>query len=197
MTPAGRGGGTLLLLGLCPMVAPATTLRNGLAMGAAALFVLVASALAVHACRRLVLPSAHVPVLLVVTALAATVADLVLQAAFHPLRQALGLYLPLLAMNVLLLSALESGGMQDGSRAALKRTLWLGLAVFAWVTAAGALRELLADGTLAADRVGNAGLALFAAPAGAFLVLGGLAGLLQCLRGRGEGIAQAGAGPGS
>jgi electron transport complex protein RnfE len=154
----------VLLAGLCPVVAPAQGPLAGLAMGAAAALVLVASAITIHATRRLVMPEVRFPALLVVTAAWVTVADLVMQASMFQLRLTLAFYVPLLAMNCLLLSALEEEAFRDGSREAFIRLLWLALAVFGWAGAVGAVRGLLGPH-----------LPVFTAAPGAFLALSLLA----------------------
>src|SRR5690606_25977159 len=99
-----------------------------------------------------------------VTATWVTAVDLALQAWLFPLRLTLGFYVPLMAMNCLLLSALEEEGFRDGSPGALGRLAWLAVAVFCWAGAVGAARGALGPH-----------LPVFTAAPGAFLVLALLA----------------------
>ena len=184
----------LLFLGVCPLLAKSTTLLSGVCLGAAAALVLCGSALSLLICRRLVPAAAPLVFLLLLNTTWVSVIDLVLQVSLFPLRQELGVYLPLIAANCLVLSTLEEGVLGEGSRAALWRAGRIGTWILLCVAAVGAVRELAATGLLLGDAAllgfappapGGTGFAVMRSPAGAFLVLGLLAALLQSFRRRG------------
>jgi len=188
-TGAGAPVPQVMILGLCPLLAKGTTLISGACLGATAALALCGSACCLLACRRLVPPSASVIFLLFLTAAWVSVIDLGLQTWLYPLRQELGIYVPLIAANCLVLSTLEERMLGEGTRAALARVFLVGGGVVLSVAAAGAIRELAATGTLLGDAGllgfipagsgAGAGLAVMHAPAGAFLTLALLAALLQ------------------
>ena len=178
----------LMFLGLCPLLAKGTTLLTAACLGAAAAVVLCGSAWCLLACRRLVPASAPVVFILLLTAAWVSVIDLALQYWLFPLRQALGIYVPLIAANVLVLSTLEERMLAEGTVTAFGRACAMGVWVFACAAVAGGLRELVTSGVLLGDlsllgsgqdAASPAVFALIKAPAGAFLTLAALAALLQ------------------
>ncbi len=88
-----------ILLGLCPTLAVTNTVVNGLAMGLAALFVLVTSNILVSSVRKFISPKVRIPAYVVIIATLVTVADLFLAAKFPPISKALGPYVPLIVVN--------------------------------------------------------------------------------------------------
>jgi electron transport complex protein RnfE len=179
----------IMFLGLCPLLATGTTLLSGACLGAAAAIMLCGSASCLLVCRRFVPASAPMIFLLLLTAGWVSVIDLSLQYWWFPLRQGLGIYVPLMAANCLLLSTLEERMLRGGGGAAFGETCRVAGWVLVCVAAAGGLRELAATGVLLGDAgllglrspfaAGGSGLAVLRAPAGAFLALGLLAALLQ------------------
>lgn len=145
-------------------------------MGVAAALVLCASAGSLMPCRRLVPPAAPVIFLLLLTAAWTSVLDLALQFSAFPMRQALGIYVPLIAANWLVLSTLEEHVLREGTGASLVRACTVAVWLALCVTIVAGVREFAGSG---------AGLAFLRAPAGAFLVLGMLAALLQAFARRG------------
>jgi electron transport complex protein RnfE len=129
--------------------------------------------------------------MLLLTAAWVSVFDLALQYWLFPLRQQLGIYVPLIAANCLLLSTLEGRILREGSGAALAGACRIGAWVILWMVAAGAFRELAATGLVfgdagligfeAPDAADRSGFPVLRSPAGAFLALGLLAALAQAV----------------
>lgn len=181
------------LFGLCPLLAKSTTLLSGACMGATAAGVLFASTCCLIVCRRLVPASSALVFLFLLTATWVSIADLALQAWLYSLRQTLGIYIPLIATNCLLLSVLEDRVLREGA-AAFRHVCMIGGWMILGTGIIGGIRELAASGTLLGDAGliglapsqagGGTVLAIMHAPAGAFLALGVLAAALQSLTGR-------------
>lgn len=189
MSPAARvpAPAPLLLYGLCPLLAPAHTLLTGLAMGLLAATVLGAVTLVLRWCRNLVAAPLAAALALLLTASCVSALDLLLQSLLFPLRAALGIYLPLIAGNALILSLLDEQFAQS-AREAWRRALRNAGAMLVLATACGALRELAGAGRLLTDTAvlqglpaaaATGGLALAATAAGTLFALALLAALLQ------------------
>jgi len=180
--------GLVQLLGLCPLLAVTSTTVNGLGLGLATLFVLVASNLAVSLARHGIAPEVRIPVFVLIIATLVTVVDLVMQAWFAELSGTLGIFIPLIVTNCTLLGRAEAFASRNGPTASLVDGLAQGLGFAAVLVALGAARELVGHGTLLADadllfgdwaagleiRVlpDSAGLLLAVLPPGAFIALG-------------------------
>lgn len=183
---------TVGLLSLCPLLAGSTSLLSALTMSAAFACVLCASAVSLSACRRLIAPDAELASILIFAAAWTTVVDLLLQAGLYPLRDALGIYVPVMAGNFLLLAHLEEKALTAGPLAALRVSFSTGMRVAVIVVAAGVLRELSATGALLSDAQlpGWQGgvaflpfkLPVMASAAGAFFALSILAAMLNRFR---------------
>ena len=180
----------VLLLGLCPALAVTNSAYNGLGMGLATTFVLLGSNLIVSLIKKIVPKSVRIPVYIVVIATFVTTVDLLLKAYFYDLSRNLGLFVPLIVVNCIILGRAEAFAarnpvalsMADGISVGLGFTMSLGLV--------GSLREILGAGTwfgmsVFGDSYEPFGL-MVQAP-GAFLCLGILLGLMNAWsRRRGE-----------
>jgi electron transport complex protein RnfE len=186
--PGGRGA-VPELLALCPLLVAATSLIQGAVLSLVFLFVFCMAAVSASACRRLVPPEAETACLLILAAAWVSIADLVLQAAAFPLREALGIYVPIMAGNWLLLVHLGESALTRRPGRALAAAFGVGIRVALLVTAAAALRELAATGALLEDAPWLPGrhdapitLPIFAAAPGAFLALALLVAAVHRLR---------------
>lgn len=176
------------ILGLCPLLAVSGSLINGLGLGLATIFVLSFSNTLVSATRRWLRPEIRIPVFVLVIASAVTVAQSLVQAFAYPLYQSLGIYLPLIVTNCAIIARAEAYAVKHSILLAALDGGFMGIGFTAVIVTLGAIRELLADGTLfsGADMLfGTAarsweiqvvpienGLTLVALPAGAFLCYG-------------------------
>lgn len=141
----------LELLSLCPLLVASTSLLRAALMSGLFVFVFCASAVSASACRRLIPPEAETACLLILAAAWVSVADLALQAGLYPMHAALGIYVPIMAGNCLLLVHLGEQALTNGPRVALSTALGTGVRVAVLVVAAAGLRELAATGGLLAD----------------------------------------------
>lgn len=181
LTPA-----TIGATGLTPLLAVSATLLSGLAAGLACFFILLLSGATVVCLRGFIPARLRLVYLLLIAATWTTVVDLALQAGALPVREHMGVYLPLLAMNTALLHHLARLASEawQGAKAQVLATLKQGLAAVALLALAGLLREAAARGGVLTDaqELGlaglsslapfTAGLSLFGQPAGAFIAFG-------------------------
>ncbi len=153
MTKSGRNQEAVYwgVLGVCPLLARATTLLTGVTIGVAALCMLVLTLVSVSSCRRYIPYQLRLPVILVISVTWVTLLDLLMQAWWFEMRQALGIYLPLLALNSFILLSLEQTALTTPPVQALKATLGRAVAILGIVSLLGCLRELLGRGALMTD----------------------------------------------
>lgn len=178
-----------LLLGLCPSLAVTTSALNGLTMALAVIFVLTCSNLVVSLARRLVPHQVRIPTFVVIIATFVTIVDLFLKGWFPVLSKALGPYVPLIIVNCLILGRAEVFASRNTPAAAVLDGFGHGIGFLWALVLVGSVREILGRGEIF-------GAALFGAwfepwvvmllPAGAFLTLGAILGLLN-LAGAGRG----------
>ena len=180
----------VLLLGLCPALGAATSLQNGIAMGAATAVVLVCSSLTC-ALLRPVIPAQIFPAVRLIAAAAFTGAiDLLIQALLPGLSQALGIYIPLIAVSGVVLCRGTAAGLLPG-RAALD-ALFSGVGFTAALAVLGGARELLGAGTIwghPLPLISSHPLRILLSPCGGFLLLGALTALVQFIKRRKGGAA--------
>ena len=171
-----------ILLGLCPMLAVTNTVVNGLAMGLAALFVLVTSNILISAIRKFISPKVRIPAYVVIIATLVTVADLFLAAVFPPISKALGPYVPLIVVNCMILGRAEAFAQKNPVLPTFMDTLGIGLGFTISLVVMSAIRELLGFGSILNIQLLGEWFEpwiVMILPAGAFLVLGGLIALVN------------------
>ena len=184
----------VMLLGLCPTLAVTTSAQSGLAMGILTALVLVASNLLVSLLKKLIPARIRIGAYIIIIAGLASASDLLLQAYFPALSAALGLYVPLIAVNCLLFARADAFAAKNGPLASVLDGLAMGLGFTAAITLVGIIRELIGNGSVfGADLFdGRFALPVFLMPTGAFLTLACLLALFQKLRGRGKKEAKGG-----
>ena len=136
------------LLGLCPLMATTTSATNGLGMGLATTTVLILSNLVISLIRNLVSPVVRLPVFVLVIAAFVTAVELVMQAYFYELYLVLGLFIPLIVTNCIILGRAEAFASRHSPVPALVDGLAMGLGFTLVLTLLGAIREFLGQGTL-------------------------------------------------
>ena len=164
-----------LMLGMCPTLAVTTSLINGVGMGLATTFVLVCSNIMVSLIRNIVPKKIRIPVYIVVIATFVTITDLSMAAYASSLHKALGLFIPLIVVNCIILGRAEAFASRNGVGASLLDALGMGTGFTLSLSILGSIREILGNGTiLGASLFGPAyePFLLFVLPAGAFLSLG-------------------------
>ena len=160
--------GLAALIGLCPLLAVSRTLATGVALGLASLAVLCSSNLLVSALGPWLAPRFRLAAFLLLIAALVTAVDLVFQAGWFDLYGQVGLFVPLIVTNCLILARAESFAAHRGLWPAFLDGLGYGLGFTLLLAGLGAVRELLAPGLLVASL-----------PAGAFFLLAGLIALRQ------------------
>ena len=164
-----------LLLGLCPALAVTTSAENGLAMGLATTFVLVCSNIVVSLLRKVIPPKVRIPSFIVVIASFVTVVQLCMEAYFYDLYKALGIFIPLIVVNGLILGRAEAFASKNRLVPAVVDGVGMGLGFTLALFVLGAVRELFGSGTLLGYSVfGEAyqPLILMILPPGAFIAMG-------------------------
>jgi electron transport complex protein RnfE len=164
-----------LLLGLCPALAVTTSAENGLGMGLATTFVLVCSNIVVSSLRKVIPPKVRIPSFIVVIASFVTVVQLCMEAYFYDLYKALGIFIPLIVVNCLILGRAEAFASKNRLVPAVVDGVGMGLGFTLALFVLGAVRELFGSGTLLGYSVfGDAyqPLLLMILPPGAFIAMG-------------------------
>lgn len=174
----------VLLLGMCPTLGTTSSAMNGLSMGLATTFVLICSNIVISAVKKLIPDLVRIPAYIVIIATFVTVVQLCMEAYTPALYASLGLYIPLIVVNCIVLGRAESFAAKNGVVASAFDGIGIGLG-FTWALALlGACRELLGSGklfgvTLMPEEYGS--LIFILAP-GAFIVLGYLIATVNKLR---------------
>lgn len=173
-----------LVLGMCPTLAVTTSATNGLGMGLAATFVLVCSNIAISLLRKFIPDKVRIPAFIVVIASFTTLVQLLLQAYIPDLYDALGLFLPLIVVNCIILARAEAFASKNTVGLAAVDGLGMGLGFSLSLTVIAMVRELLGSGSLFGLQLLGSwyspALVMIMAP-GAFITLGLLMGLLNLL----------------
>ena len=164
-----------LVLGLCPTLAVTTSGINGMGMGLATTFVLVFSNLFVSLLRRFIPNQVRIASFIVIIASFVVIVELVMQAYFYPLFKILGIFIPLIVVNCIILGRAEAFASKNGPLASLADGLGIGLGFTISLFVLGCIRELLGSGTLLEIPVMWSSFEPFTfmlKPPGAFVALG-------------------------
>ena len=137
-----------LLLGLCPALAVTTSAENGLGMGLATTFVLVCSNIVVSSLRQFIPAKVRIPSFIVVIASFVTVVQLCMEAFFYDLHKALGIFIPLIVVNCLILGRAEAFASKNRLAPAIADGVGMGLGFTLALFVLGAVRELFGSGSL-------------------------------------------------
>ena len=173
-----------LVLGMCPALAVTTMAINGVAMGLAATAVLVGSNLVISLLRKFIPPQVRIPVFIVVIASFVTIIDMVMAGYFFELHKVLGLFIPLIVVNCIILGRAEAFASRYSVLLSLADGLGMGLGFTLALIILGSVRELLGNGTIFGVLVFGSGFEpalVMLLPPGAFLALGLLLGLMNKL----------------
>ena len=164
-----------LLLGMCPTLAVTTSAENGIGMGLATTFVLVCSNLAISAMRKLIPAQVRIPAFIVIIASFVTVVQLCMEAYVYDLYKALGIFIPLIVVNCVILGRAEAFASKNGLISSLADGLGMGLGFTLGLFILGSVREVLGSGSLLGFSLFGAGyqpFLLMILPPGAFICLG-------------------------
>jgi len=173
-----------MVLGICSALAVTTTIESALGMGVAVTFVLVGSNLLISAIRSYIPNRVRIPVFIVVICTFVTVVELLFKAYYPALDRALGVFLPLIAVNCIILARAEAFAFHNTVPASLMDGLGAGLGYTLAMFCVSAFREIVGSGTffgLALFGPNFEPMLLFVMASGAFIVLGLLIGLTNLL----------------
>ena len=137
-----------LVLGLCPVLAVTKTVENGIGMGMATTFVLVCSNILVSSLRKTIPPKVRIACFIIIIATFVTVVELVMQAFTYPLFLKLGIFIPLIVVNCIVLGRAEAFASKNGITASFADGLGIGIGFTLALGALGAVRELFGTGLL-------------------------------------------------
>lgn len=163
------------VIGMCPTLAVTSSAINGLGMGLSTAVVLICSNIVISLMRKVIPDKIRIPSFIVVIATFVTIVGLLLKAYVPALDQALGLYIPLIVVNCLILARAESFASKNGAIASAVDGVAMGLGFTSALTILGAVRELFGAGSLFGISLFGAAYQpalLFILPPGAFLTLG-------------------------
>jgi len=163
----------VLVLGMCPTLATTTSAINGLSMGLATLFVLVLSNMVISAVAPVVPDKVHIPVYIVIIATFVTILQFTMQAFVPEIYKSLGLFIPLIVVNCIVLGRAEAFANKHGILDSALDGLGIGVGFTIALTVIGIVREILGSGAIFGWQFlhGDTMLVFVMAP-GAFLVLG-------------------------
>lgn len=170
----------VLLLGLCPTLGVTSTAINGLGMGLATTFVLLMSNIVVSLIKSFIPDKVRIPAFIVIIATFVTVVELTMQAYTPALFEALGLFIPLIVVNCLVLGRAEAFASKQSILSSIVDGLGMGLGFSFALTLLGAVRELLGSGNIFGFELLQGDLMLvFVLAPGAFIALGYLIALMN------------------
>jgi electron transport complex protein RnfE len=170
----------VLLLGCCPTLATTTSAINGLSMGLATTFVLILSNMCISLLKNFIPNKVHIPCYIVVIASFVTVVQLLMQAYLPSIYETLGLFIPLIVVNCIVLGRAEAFASKNGIGASAVDGISMGLGYSMALTILGSIREILGSGSIFGWKFieGDAILVFVLAP-GAFIAMGYLIAIMN------------------
>ena len=174
----------VLLLGMCPTLGTTSSAINGMSMGLATTFVLICSNIVISLIKNLVPDKVRIPAYIVVIAAFVTMVEMVMQAYVPALYASLGLFIPLIVVNCIVLGRAEAFAAKNSVVPSMFDGLGIGLGFTLALTLLGSIRELLGTGKIFNFAIypESYGMLLFVLAPGAFIALGFLIALVNKLR---------------
>ena len=174
----------VLLLGMCPTLGTTSSAMNGMSMGLATMFVLICSNMVISALKNVIPDMVRIPGYIVVIATFVTVVQMCMEAFIPALYASLGLFIPLIVVNCIVLGRAEAFAAKNGVVASAFDGIGIGLGFTIALTLLGAVRELLGTGklfnlTIMPEQFGSL---IFVLAPGAFIALGFLIAIVNKLR---------------
>ncbi|WGS65387.1 electron transport complex subunit RsxE [Marinitoga aeolica] len=171
------------VLGMCPTLATTTNAENALGMGLATLAVLILSNIVVSLIKKLVPKNIRIPIYIVVIASFVTMVDLLMHGYTYDLWKTLGLFIPLIVVNCIILGRAESFASKNSVLDSIYDALGMGLGFTGSLILLGSVRELLGNGTIFGLPIWGDAMKLYVMilPPGAFLVLGMLLAMFNTI----------------
>ena len=174
----------VLMLGMCPTLATTTSAMNGLSMGLATMVVLICTNVVISLLKSLTPDKVRIPVFIVVIAAFVTILQLVIKAFLPDIDKALGLFIPLIVVNCIILGRAEAFAAKNTPVASLFDGIGIGLGFTLALTLLGIVRELLGAGSIFGLTLlpETTNILLFILPPGAFISLGFLIAIVNKLK---------------
>lgn len=173
------------LLGMCPTLATTTTVKNAFGMGMAATAVLICSNVFISLLRKFIPKQVRIAAYIVIVSGFVTAVELLMRAYFYSLYQALGLFIPLIVVNCIILARAEAFASRNPVLPSAADGLSMGLGFTFAICIVASIREILGSGTLLGFQVLPASykpMVIFVLPAGAFITLGFVIATVQKIR---------------
>ncbi len=163
----------VLLLGMCPTLGTTTSAMNGMGMGLATMAVLILSNIVISCVKNIIPDKVRIPSFIVIIASFVTVVQLCMQAYVPELYKTLGVFIPLIVVNCIILGRAEAFASKNGPLDSALDGLGIGLGFTLSLTVIGAVREMLGSGAIFGHRfITGDGMLIFVLAPGAFIVLG-------------------------
>ncbi len=179
----------MLMIGLCSALAVTSSVANGVGMGLAMTFVMLFSEIVISIFRKVIPNSVRIPIFIIIIAAFTTMVDLVMKAYFPDLSKSMGVFIPLIVVNCIIMGRVEAFASKQKVMPAIFDSLGMGLG-YTWVMVAiSVVRELLGNGSLAGIPLMPASyqpILFFILPPGGFLVFGLFISFNIWLKGRME-----------
>ena len=174
----------VLMLGMCPTLATTTSAMNGMSMGLATMVVLICTNFVISLIKNLTPDKVRIPVFIVVIAAFVTVLQLAIKAFLPDIDKALGLFIPLIVVNCIILGRAEAFAAKNSPVASLFDGIGIGLGFTLALTLLGIVRELLGAGSIFGFVLlpETYNVLLFILPPGAFITLGFLIAIVNKIR---------------
>lgn len=174
----------VLLLGMCPTLGTTSSAINGMGMRLATMFVLICSNVVISSIKNLVPDMVRIPIFVVVIASFVTLLQMLMQAYVPALYATLGLFIPLIVVNCILLGRAEAFAAKNNPLSSFFDGLGMGLGFTIALTLLGGVREFLGTGKLFTISImpENYGMLIFVLAPGAFIVLGYLIAIVNRLK---------------
>lgn len=163
----------VLVLGMCPTLGTTTSAINGAGMGVATMFVLILSNIAISLLKNFIPDKVRIPAFIVVIASFVTVLQLLMEAYVPALYETLGVFIPLIVVNCIILGRAEAFASKNGVWASALDGIGIGLGFTLALTLLGAVREILGSGSIFGFKfIAGDGMLAFVLAPGAFIALG-------------------------
>ena len=174
----------VLMLGMCPTLATTTSAINGMSMGLATMFVLICSNVVISFIKNLTPDMVRIPVFIVVIASFVTILQMVMQAYLPDIYASLGLFIPLIVVNCVILGRAEGFASKNGPVASLMDGIGIGLGFTIGLTMLGICREFLGNGSIFGLTLlpETYNMLMFVLPPGAFITLGFLVAIVNKIK---------------
>jgi electron transport complex protein RnfE len=173
-----------LLLGMCPTLAVTTSVENALGMGLASTFVLICSNVVISILRKMIPPAVRIPCFIVVIATFVTIVDLLMQAYAPALASSLGIFIPLIVVNCMILGRAEAFASKNALVYSVADGIGMGIGFTVALVIIAAFREVLGNGSITiwgslGWSLSENSMVLFVLPAGGFISLGLIIGFIN------------------